>query len=393
MTRSRLLPADLFRVGVAGLRFRPLRAVLSALGIAVGIAAMVAVVGISSTSQAKLGEQLDLLGTNLLTAGAAASPVGDPVPLAANAVDRVQRIAGVESASATAFLPSANIYHNRFVDHGHTGGLTVSVADQRLLEVTKAELATGRWFDAATEALPTVVLGSQTAAKLGVDRVGTLIWLGDTDFTVIGILAPSPLAPELNVTALVAGPAATAVLGWDGRPTTVYERSADASVTAVQALIAASIDPENPGHVGVTRPSNALQARTAVDASFTGLLLGVGSVALLVGGIGVANTMVISVLERRREIGLRRALGATRGHIRLQFLMEAFLLSLLGGIGGALLGILAVAVFAAANSAPLSVPTVIVLAGVGSTLVIGVVAGLYPAISASRTPPAIALTT
>lgn len=393
MNRSRLLPVDLLRAGASGLRFRPLRAALSALGIAVGIAAMVAVVGISSTSQAKLGQQLDLLGTNLLTAGAAASPGAEVAPLAPNAVERVLRIEGTEAASATSYLSTTNVYRNSFVDPGRTRGLMVSVADHRLLEVTKSRLAVGRWFDTATEAVPSVVLGSQAARVLGIEKVGTVVWLGGRDFTVIGLLAPSPLAPELDLNALVPSSVATSDLHWDGRPTTVYERSADSAVERIQTQIAASIDPQHPRHVGVTRPSDALHARAAVDASFTGLLLGVGSVALLVGGIGVANTMVISVLERRREIGLRRALGATRGHIRVQFLMEAFLLSLLGGVGGVGIGASAVAVFATTNAAPFTVPMGIVLAGVGSTLAIGLLAGLYPAVSAARTQPAVALTT
>ncbi|WP_238579730.1 ABC transporter permease [Agreia bicolorata] len=376
-----------------GIRFRPLRAVLAALGIAVGIAAMIAVIGISSTSQARLGKQLDLLGTNLLTAGSAASPGSEPVALAPNAVERVLRIDGVEAASATAYLPATNIYRNSFVDPRHTKGIMVSVADSRLIDVTHSTLRSGRWFDSATETLPSVVLGAQAARLLGIDTIGDLVWLGGSDFTVIGILEPSPLAPELDMNALVPRPIATSELGWDGHPSTVYERSSNRAVQNVQALIAASIDPANPRHVGVTRPSDALQARSAVDTSFTGLILGIGSVALLVGGIGVANTMVISVLERRREIGLRRALGATRGHVRVQFLMEAFLLSLLGGLGGTGLGMIAVAVFATLNDAPFTVPLAIILTGIGSTVAIGVLAGLYPAVSAARTAPAIALTT
>lgn len=392
MTRSRLLLSDLFRIGVSGLRLRPLRVILSALGIAIGIAAMISVVGISSTSQAKLEKQLHELGTNLLTAGASSNAMGASVPMAANAVERVLRIDGVESAASTATL-STTVYRNRFVDPGNTNGLMVSVADPRLLEVTEATLSRGRWFDEATAQLPTVVLGARAASVLGIESAGPLVRIGSHDFTVLGILTPSRLAPELDAAALVPGAAARDQLKWTGHPTTVYERSADAAVTKVRQVLAATIDPVKPRNVGVTRPSDALYAKVAVDASFSGLLLGVGSVALLVGGIGIANTMVISVLERRREIGLRRALGATRGHIRMQFLVEAFLLSFLGGVGGAVLGIGAVAAFAVTNEAPLTVPIGIVAAGIGATVVIGVIAGSSPAISAARTPPVIALTT
>ncbi|AZZ56675.1 ABC transporter permease [Rathayibacter iranicus] len=392
MTRSRLLASDLFRIGGGGLRLRPLRVILSALGIAIGIAAMIAVVGVSSTSQAKLEKQLHELGTNLLTAGPASSMMSAPVPMAVNAVDRVLRIDGVESAASVAAL-SLNAYRNQYVDPGNSNGLSVDVADLRLLTVTEAPVTRGRWFDEASAELPTTVLGPAAATALGIQDAGSMIHVGTTDFMVIGILGHSPLAPELDPAVLIPGPAARALLNWKGNPTTIYERSSDAAVLAVQQVLSATIDPVKPRNVAVARPSDALKAKNAVDDSLNGLLLGVGSVALLVGGIGIANTMVISVLERRREIGLRRALGATRGHIRAQFLVEAFLLSLLGGIGGAALGTGAVAIFAAANEAPLVVPIGIVAAGVGATVVIGMVAGSYPAITAARTPPAIALTT
>ncbi|MBF4463093.1 MULTISPECIES: ABC transporter permease [unclassified Rathayibacter] len=392
MTRSRLLAADLLRIGGGGLRLRPLRAVLSALGIAIGIAAMIAVVGISSTSQAALERQLHDLGTNLLTAGPAKSIMGPSVPMAPNAVERVLRIDGVESAASTATLPD-HVYRNELVDPGRTRGLSVAVADPRLLEVTETPLASGRWFDGASGELPTTVLGPTAADALGIREPGTLVHIGSSNFTVLGILGSSPLASELDTAVLVPGPAAKSLLHWTGNPTAVYERSADSAVVGVQSALAAAIDPAKPRNVGVSRPSDVLQAKVAVDASLSGLLLGVGSVALLVGGIGIANTMVISVLERRREIGLRRALGATRGHIRLQFLVEAFLLSLLGGLGGAALGVAAVAAFASTTGAPLVVPLGIVAAGIGATVAIGVVAGSYPALSAARTPPAVALTT
>jgi putative ABC transport system permease protein len=158
-------------------------------------------------------------------------------------------------------------------------------------------------------------------------------------------------------------------------------------------VLGATANPEHPSEVKVSRPSDALSAKRASDKAFTGLLLGLGAVALLVGGVGVANTMVISVLERRAEIGLRRSLGATRGHVRLQFLVESLLLSALGGTGGVLLGIGVTAAYAATQGWPTVVPAWATAGGVGATLVIGVVAGLYPAIRASRLAPTEALAT
>ena len=166
----------------------------------------------------------------------------------------------------------------------------------------------------------------------------------------------------------------------------------DDAVTAVAAILAATANPQNPNEVNVSRPSDALAAKQATDTTLTALLLGLGAVALLVGGVGVANTMVISVLERRPEIGLRRALGATRGHIRTQFLAESLLLSALGGAGGALLGIAVTTGYAASQHWPAVVPLWATTGGLLATLLIGATAGLYPAWRAARMPPTDALT-
>jgi putative ABC transport system permease protein len=265
------------------------------------------------------------------------------------------------------------------------------VASPEVLDVVGGALALGEWLNPATASHPTVVLGGATAQRLGIATIGSLVWLGDHQFTVIGILDPVLLAPELDRSALIGAAVATELFGFDGSPTTVYERSADELVSEVRALLPPTVNPVEPGEVEVSRPSDALAAKAATDQAFTGLLLGLGSVALLVGGIGVANTMIISVLERRREIGLRRALGATRGHIRAQFFTEALLLSALGGLAGAGIGTGVTMAVAAANNWLASVPPLVLLAGVGATVVIGAVVGLYPAIRASRTPPTTAL--
>jgi putative ABC transport system permease protein len=219
------------------------------------------------------------------------------------------------------------------------------------------------------------------------------VYLGGKWFTVIGVLDPVPLAPELDSSALVGWPAAVSYLDFDGHPTTVYTRTTDASVEAVQAVLAATANPQAPNEVQVSRPSDALAARQATNRTFTGLLLGLGAVALLVGGVGVANTMVISVLERRAEIGLRRSFGATRGQIRLQFLAESLLLSALGGVGGAVIGIAVTVLYAATQSLSPVVPAWATVGGVAATLVIGAIAGLYPAIRAARLSPTEALAT
>ncbi|WP_159622161.1 ABC transporter permease [Ruania rhizosphaerae] len=388
--RSRLLLRDVLRLGTTGLRTRPTRAVLSALGIAIGIAAMIAVVGTSSSSQARLNEQLSQLGTNLLTATAGTSFTGEQTSLPPDALGKVTLIEGVESASSTAILPES-VYRSPLSDAAATGGITTMVADHDLLNVTSTEVRSGTWLNDATAGLPTVVLGDTAAARLGVVTPGTQVWLGGQYFTVIGILEPSALTPELDTAALVGAGVADELFGYDGSPTTIYERSADDAVEAVRSLLAPTISPQAPDEVDVSRPSDALAAQSAANDAYTGLLLGLGSIALLVGGIGVANTMIISVLERRREIGLRRALGATRHHILVQFLAEALLLSALGGIFGSLLGAAATGVMGLINSWPFALPPAAIAVAVGATLLIGAIAGLYPAVRAARTPPTAAL--
>jgi putative ABC transport system permease protein len=389
--RSRLLRSDVYRLGASGLTSRPTRVVLSALGIAIGIAAMIAVVGISTSSRAKLDDQLASLGTNLLTVQPGTSFTGDDTTLPAESTGKVGLIRGVEKAGAVAVLPEVNVYRSRLIDPGMSGGIDVQAAGLELPGLLEGTLGEGTWFNEATANHPTVVLGGIAADRLGIVSAGSQVWLGDTQVTVIGILDALPLAPELDTSALIGEGFAAARFGWDGKPTVIYERSADADVEGVRGLLPRTVNPENPENVSVSRPSDALAAKNAADLAFTGLLVGLGSVALLVGGIGVANTMVISVLERRQEIGLRRALGATRGHIRAQFLAEALLLSVLGGLAGAAVGFGVTAAFAGSRDWPISVPPVVFAGGIGATVLIGVIAGLYPAIRASRTPPTAAL--
>ncbi|RAY17255.1 ABC transporter permease [Actinomadura craniellae] len=383
----------MLRVGAAGLRARPLRVFLSALGIAIGIAAMVGVVGISTSSRAELRAELDRLGTNLLTAAPGNDLFGAEASLPAESVGMVGRQPGVISASATGRVADAKVYRNDRIPAAESGGISVQAARTDLPGTVGLTVASGGWLNAATARHPAVVLGAAAAERLGVGAAGpgVQVWLGERWFTVIGVLAPAELAPELDGAALVGWAQATTALGFDGHPTTVYTRAAEDRVEAVRDLLAPAVNPESPNEVKVSRPSEALEAKAATDRAFTGLLLGLGGVALLVGGVGVANTMVISVLERRAEIGLRRSLGATRAQIRIQFLTESQLLAALGGAGGVLLGIAVTAVYAFGQGWPAVVPPWAMVGGVAATLVIGAVAGLYPAIRAARLAPTEAL--
>ncbi len=387
---TRLRASDLVRLGAAGLRSRPLRAVLAALGIAIGIAAMVAVVGVSASSRAELHRTLDRLGTNLLTVGPGSKLFADePATLPLDAPAMVGRIGPVTAVSATGRV-DAKVYRTDRIPAAQNGSIAVVASYLDLPATVGATVDRGVWLNSATAHYPAVVLGAVAADRLGT-VTGQPVWLGGDWFTVVGVLAPVPLAPELDTSALVGWPAATSYLGFDGHPTTIYTRADEAAVEAVAAVLAGTANPETPSEVEVSRPSDALEAGRAADDAFTGLLLGLGAVALLVGGVGVANTMVISVLERRGEIGLRRSLGATRGQIRAQFLAESLLLCALGGVGGVLLGIGVTTAYALTQGWPAVVPAWASLGALAATLLIGAVAGLYPAVRAARLAPTVAL--
>jgi putative ABC transport system permease protein len=390
---ARLALADVVRVGGYGLRSRPMRVFLSALGIAIGIAAMVGVVGISTSSTNELDRRLSALGTNLLTVAPGQAFGDESVHLPDTAVGMIAAMPGVETVSAVG-KTDARVYRNDHIAAEQTGGIVAYAARTDLPTVVGSRMIAGGWLTAANVRYPAVVLGWAAANRLAVVQAGpdSLVWLGRQWFTVVGILGPNELLPDLDYGAFIGWPVAQAELDFDGYPTTVYTRARESAVTTVQPLLGATANPENPGQVDVSRPSEALTAKQETEKTLRGLLLGLGAVALLVGGVGVANTMVISVLERRSEIGLRRSLGATRGQIRTQFLSEALLLSMLGGVGGVVLGVGITAAYATFQAWTTVVPPWAMAGGVGATMVIGGLAGFYPAMRAARMPPTEALT-
>jgi putative ABC transport system permease protein len=387
-------PADLARVASVGLRTRRLRAALSALGIAIGVAAMVAVLGLSSSSSAGLLAEIDRLGTNLLTVNNGQNLFGQTTELPKAAPGMISRI-GPVTAVQDVGTTSADAYRSPYIPTIDTNAISVQAASLHLLPVVGATLAQGRFLNAATVHQPVAVLGNAAATRMGIDRVypGERIWVGGQWFYVAGILKPVVLAPELDSSVLVGWPAAVKYLSFDGHPSTVYLRAAQNEVNAVHSVLAATANPENPGEVDVSQPSAALVARADAQSALNGLFLGLGAVALLVGGVGVANIMVISVLERRSEIGLRRALGATRGNVRTQFLLEAILLALLGGAVGVAVGTLATAIYATVKHWAIIVPPLAWAGGFGAAIAIGAIAGLLPALRAARLSPTDALRT
>ena len=391
----RLAGADLLRLSSAGLRTRKLRAALSALGIAIGVGAIVAVLGLSSSSQAQLIAEIDSLGTNILTVTNGTNVFGQNAELPAQAPALINRVTGVTSVQDTAAVSGVNVFRSQYIPTIDTNALTVQATTLGLLSATSDALAQGHFLNAATAREPVAVLGALAAQRLGIDRVfsGERILVGNQWFYVAGILAPAALAPNIDTSVLVGYPAAETYLGSDGHPSTIYVRTQPGLVSAVQALLAAAANPESPNEVDVSQPSQALVAEADAKAAFSTLFLGLGAVVLLVGAIGVANIMIISVLERRSEIGLRRALGATRGHIRVQFLSEAILLALSGGVAGVAAGALTTAIFAHVKGWAVVIPTLAWAGGLGAAIAIGAVAGLLPARRAARMSPTQALWT
>jgi putative ABC transport system permease protein len=391
-TARRLGPRDMGQLASVGLRTRRLRAALSALGIAIGVGAIVSVLGLSSSSQAGLLNEISRLGTNLLTVQNGQTLFGNAAELpeaAPGMIRRIGPVTDVEDIGAT----SAHAYRSPLIPTIDTNALTVDAASLGLAAALGTTVAHGVYLNAATANEPVAVLGAATAERLGVDRIypGERIWVATQWFYVVGILKPAVLTPQIDSSVLVGFQAAQKYLGFDGHPSEIYVRAKTSQVAAVQSVLADSANPEAPNQVSVSQPSDALVAQADAKGALNSLFLGLGAVSLLVGAVGVGNVMLIGVLERRSEIGLRRALGATKGHIRVQFLSEALLLSLIGGAVGVGAGIASTAVYASTQGWAVVVPALAWGGGMGAALLIGAAAGLLPALRAARMSPTEAL--
>jgi putative ABC transport system permease protein len=391
---ARLPVRELFGTALAGLSTRRLRAVLSALGIAIGIGAMVAVVGVSSSTQASLLSELDALGTNLLTVTPGQTVVGNEV-LPDTAPAMIAHMPQVDGDVAVYQVSDVNVYRTPLVPSDETGGIGVDAAGTGLPHVLSVALASGHFLNAVADRYPEAVLGAQAAQALEITHVGghVLVSLGNTWFAVVGVLHPVLLDSTLDSEVYISLPVAEHMFHVKANPSEIYLRANVNDVSGVSGLLAPTADPQHPDGVNVSRPSDVLEARAAAKGQFTTLLLGLGAVALLVGAIGIANIMVISVLERRAEIGLRRALGATRRHISVQFLTESAMLAAIGGVTGLLLGAGATEVYALTKHEPFVVPLYALITAPAAGFVIGVVAGIYPAAKAAQLSPTEALRT
>ena len=393
LSPKHLRPLDLSRLATVGLRTRRLRASLSSLGIAIGVAAIVAVLGLSSSSQAGLLSEIDRLGTNLLTVSNGQNLFGQNAELPAQAPGMIGRIGPVTSVEDTGTVSGVNAYRSPLIPSIQTNSISVDAATLGLLATVGTTVAQGEYLNAATATEPVAVLGTSAAQRLGIDRLyrGERICVDNQWFYIVGILNQAVLAPEIDTSVLVGFQAAQTYLGFDGHPSTIYVRARTGQVTAVDNVLGATANPENPNQVTVSHPSSTLVARARAKGALNSLFLGLGAVSLLVGAVGVGNVMLIGVLERRSEIGLRRALGATKGNIRVQFLSEALLLGVIGGIAGVALGVLATAIYATTQHWAVVIPNLAWAGGLGAALAIAAIAGLLPALRAARMSPTQAL--
>jgi putative ABC transport system permease protein len=393
LSARRLRPDDLARLASVGVRTRRLRAGLSALGIAIGVAAIVAVLGLSSSSQAGLLNEIDRLGTNLLTVTNGQTVSGETAELSTLAPGMIARIGPVTAVDYVGAVNGVDAYRSPYIPRINTNALSVDAASLNLPGTVGTTIAHGVYLNAATAKEPVVVLGAAAAQRLGVDHIypGERIWIANQWFYLAGILQPAVLAPEIDTAVLVGFPAADKYLSFDGHPSEIYLRARTSQIVAVHTVLAATANPENPNQVAVAQPSDVLVAREKAKGALSSLFLGLGAVSLLVGAVGVGNVMLIGVLERRSEIGLRRSLGATKGHIRLQFLTEATLLAVIGGAIGVGAGAVVIAIYASTQHWAVVIPTLAWAGGFAAALLIGTSAGLLPALRAARLSPTQAL--
>ena len=389
MNKNKLRTRDLFFVAVYGVKARKGRAALTSIGIGIGIAAIVAVSGIAASGSADLLSTLESLGTNLVKASPQAGFFGTQEELPEGVIGMVERIGPVEEVTSTT-QTDLLVRRSNFISEFEGGGISTIVTSSELLNVIGGKLSEGRFITDGLSDLPVTVLGSVTAKRLGITNLSkpTKILIDDEWFGVIGIVEELKIHPDLDRSVFIGYGAAKILFDINEEPTTIYLRANPTFIEDVVEVIAPSMNPENPDQVEVSRPSDALEAQQAVEASFTNLLLGLGSVALLVGGVAIANVMVMSVLERRMEIGVRRSIGATRREIRYQFLLESIVLSGIGGLVGVMLGSLITLAYTNYTNIVFSIPVWQILGAVVLALLIGAISGVYPAIKASKIQPA-----
>ena len=390
---SRLRARDAISLGTLGLRTRKGRTAMAAIGIAIGVASLIALVGIINSGEADAQRDLLEQGIDVLELTPGTSFADEPVllPGAAAAIDTHMR--DVVKVVASIRRVPATLRKTDFIPEVETGGIrlfAVNADDLDLLVPLRGGVAHGRFHDAATVQVPTVVLGSDTAGVLGFDELyaNPTVHISGHEFAVIGVLDPFTISQglTLNRAAIIGFPVAEKLYDADDNPERIWVQTNLDVIEQVRGLLPRQANPEAPGEVSVS--SLDLDAREIISENFESLLSLLVVVIIVVGAIGVGNIMLISVLERRGEIGVRRALGAKKSHIAVQFLIESVLLTVLGGLIGIVFGLAVVAMVTRVLDWPLTIEFLFIVIGLAVTVGVGLVAGLYPSWRASRMDPA-----
>ncbi len=391
--RSRLSLRDLLRTAWLGLASRPQRTALASLGVAIGIASLTALTGAAASNQAQLLADLDRMGADLAVVAPAPGPEDTPVPLPGTAPETIRRVDGIADVGVFETAPEdIHVYRTDLVPEAETNGLRVAVARPDVLRAIEGELASGRWFDDATRGLPVTVLGHTAAERLGGTEPGDRVWIGGQWYGVLGVLGSAGLATDIDTAAILGDHwVRDAFEGTSiGDISAVYVRAEPGQLSRVTALLASAASPGS-AFVSVTTLTDLADARTTADDSLRALGVALAGIALLVGAVGIANTMVVTVLERRGEIGLRRSLGARPVHVAAQFLTEAAALALVGGLAGLALGAGAATALALVTGQPVAIPVGTTAASPVLAALVGAAAGLFPALRAARLSPVVAL--
>jgi len=385
---------EILGVALAGLGARKVRTALIALGPMLGVASIIAAVGMSQSAKGDLRAKLQKLGTNLIVVEASdtfGGASGSQAKLPKEAVQRAYRVPMVEKVAPVVELSNIQVSPTReSQDYFSTLPVAVRVADTNLPAVLGAKLRAGRWLDDAdaTTGTRAAVIGSDLAKNFTYlnDEIRT-IRLNGVDYAVVGVLDPVDLVPAANSSVYIPHVAAKRDFDADPEPTTMYVRVRNGTTDRAKSMLPVAIALGGDETVTTTVPSSLLQAEAQVDKTLQAVVIAMGALALVVGGVGIANVMSISVIQRSSEIGIRRAIGHTRSIIGSQFLIEAFLVGIAGGAAGALIGSIAVYVGSHVEHWTFTLePFLLVWAG-GLAVFVATVAGIYPATKAARLEP------
>ncbi|WP_344111991.1 ABC transporter permease [Kribbella alba] len=391
---------DLLDEALAGVAARPTRLILTTLGTVLGVAALVGTVGLGQTANGQITQRFDLAAATRVVVqpddkGGQSGEAATELPW--DAPERISRLNGVEAAGTVSTLAVGDdlVRSVAGLDSQRNGhALTVMAGSAGLFDAVRSVLRTGRFFDSGHDARAdrVVVLGKHAAERLGINRVESqpAIFIGDQAYTVIGILDSVSGRAELLDAVIM--PNGTAKTAYDlAAPDALEIRTQVGAAQLIGRQAPVAIDPNNPSALKVDAPPAQGGVRRGVQSDLNALFLLLGAVALLVGGLGIANVTLLSVLERVSEIGLRRALGAARRHVAVQFLVESVIVGFLGGLLGTAAGVLlTVGVSWGRDWTPI-LDNRLALGSPFLGAFIGLVAGTYPAWKASAIQPITAL--